>query len=189
MIRFASWLNYPHCAEIQCHAHRVVAWPNGIVYQVIWATFWNMYLMFWWSSLSTRIYCFAQQNPFSFLRSEQFRRSWSCFSHSRGTMQDSCRLNAVTIETVDCHKTSRPQSESFSSLLIAYTPWQTAKSSQHSTLTEIVHREVWAILTCVAMNHSCVVRGCDHFQLRFFCGWINQIFLWWIDVLVYIIEA
>ena len=36
--------------------------------------------------------------------------------------------------------------------------------------TEIVHREVWAILVRVAINHSCVVRGCDHFQLRFFCG-------------------
>ena len=90
--QFASWPNYPHCAEIQCHAHCVVAWPNGIVYQAIWATFWHAYVMFWSNSLSTQIYCFTQQNPFSFLRSEKIQRSWSRFSHSRGIMHDSCHL-------------------------------------------------------------------------------------------------
>ena len=70
---------------------------------------------------------------------------------------------------------SQDHSQKFSSLLLAYTPWETANSSQQSSLTEIVHRGLWVILTRVAMNHSCVVRGCDHFQIRFFCGCINQI--------------
>ena len=46
-----------------------------IVYQVIWVTFWHAYVMFGLNSLLTRIYRFAQQNPFSFLRSGQIRRS------------------------------------------------------------------------------------------------------------------
>ena len=134
MSRFASWQNYPHCTEIQCHAHGVVVWPNGIVYQAIWATwFWHSYVMFWLSQLSTRIYSFAQQNPYSFLRSEQIRRSWSRFSHSREIMHDSCRLNAITIETVDWHKTSLPQSESslLYSLHILHGKQQTHHNRRH----------------------------------------------------------
>ena len=85
-------------------AHRVVAWPNGIVFQVIWATFWHAYVMFWLNSLSTQIYRFAQQNPFSFLRSEQIRRSVKpLFAVSGNNARLLPSIMPYTIETVWLH--------------------------------------------------------------------------------------
>ena len=121
-----------------------IAWLRDrteFVYQVIWATFWHAYVMFWSNSLSTRIYRFAQQNPFSFLRSERFRRSVKPLFAVSGNNARLLPSKRHAIETVWLPKTSRPHFRKFSSLLIAYSPQHTANSSWRSTLTEILHRE------------------------------------------------
>ena len=93
----------------------------------------HAYVMFWSNSLSTQIYCFARQNPFSFWISEQFRRSVKPFSAVSG---NSIRLlpstKCHTIKTVWLPKTSTPHVGKFSSLLIAYTSkQQTHHDSRH----------------------------------------------------------
>ena len=172
MWMFASWPNYPHCAEIQFHAHRVVAWPNGIVYQVIWATFWHAYVMFWLNSLSPRIYRFAQKNPFSFLRSEQIRRSVKpLFAVSGNNARLLPSIMPYTIETVWLPKPQDHMSESsvLYSLHVLHSKQQTHHDSRH-----------WPRLCTGSVSDShqrlttAVVRGCNHFQMLFFCGRTNK---------------
>ena len=131
--RFASWPNYPHCAAIQCHAHCMVVWPNGIVYQVIWATFWHTYVMFWSISLSTR---FTVSHSKILSASWDLNDSddpWSRLPQSRGIAHDSCHLNAIRsrqferLEPQDCMS----ESSVLYSLHILHSKQQTHHDSRH----------------------------------------------------------
>ena len=102
-----------HCAEIQCHAHRLLAWLNGIVYQVIWATFWHAYVMFLIE------FTVNTNAPFRTAKSFQLLEIWTnpmireaAFRSLGGITHDSCRLNAIRTRQFDCHKPQDHMSDS-----------------------------------------------------------------------------
>ena len=170
---FAGWLNYPHCAEIQCHTHRAVAWPKGIGNCLpsnmshVLARIHDVLIEF---TVNTNL-------PFRTAKSFKLLEIWTNPTIMKSLFAVSG--NNTRLLPSKCHKltieTSRPHVRKFSSLLVAYTRWQTTHSSRQSTLTEICTGKCQRSSPTLLI--TAVVRGCDHFQMSCFCGCANQIVL------------